>query len=72
MIANYEKVLATGSGDSWYFAPNAALHLGMISEKDGNPGKALEYYLECLKINKSAYKKSIDHKARQGVRRLEN
>lgn len=71
-VAYYEEVIASGSGEAWYFAPNAALHLGMISEKEGNPDKALEYYRECLKINKSAYKKSIDYKARQGIRRLEN
>jgi len=67
----YRQVLAAGSGEDWYYAPNAALHSGMIYESDGNTEKALEYYRECLKINRSAYKKSIDYKARQGIRRLD-
>jgi hypothetical protein len=64
-------VLAEYTGTGWYFAPNAALHLGMIREESGDPDMALEYYRKCLKINKSAYKMSIDYKARQGVRRME-
>ena len=70
-IRNYENVIDEGSGESWYYAPNAALHLGMIYESKGNSEKALELYKKCLKINHSAYKKSIDYKARQGIRRIE-
>lgn len=68
---NYKRVIMTGEGTDWYFAPNAALHLGMLHESAGDIQKAMEYYRECLKINKSAYKKSIDYKARQGIRRLD-
>lgn len=71
-VKNYKQVINSGEGTQWYFAPNAALHLGMIYESAGNIEKAMEHYRECLKINKSAYKKSIDYKARQGIRRLEN
>ena len=71
-IAYYEEVIASGSGENWYFAPNAALHLGIIHENNGDTQKALEYYRECLKINNSAYERSIDYKARQGIRRLED
>ena len=70
-IASYEKVIASGPAGDWYFAPNAALHLGMIYEDDGNAEKAIEYYQLCLRINKSSYKRSIDHKARQGIERME-
>jgi tetratricopeptide (TPR) repeat protein len=68
----YRQVLASDRGEDWYFAPNAALHLGMIHEAAGDPEKALASYRECLKINRSAYKKSIDYKARQGVQRIES
>lgn len=70
-VENYKRVIMTGEGTDWYFAPNAALHLGMLHESAGDIQKAMEYYRECLKINKSAYKKSIDYKARQGIRRVE-
>jgi tetratricopeptide (TPR) repeat protein len=70
-VLNYKQVLAGDPGSGWYFAPNAALHLGMIHEAAGYTERALAYYRECLRINKSAYKKSIDYKARQGVRRME-
>jgi tetratricopeptide (TPR) repeat protein len=71
-IRYYQEVLASGSGEKWYFAANAALQLGIIHEAEGDKEQALEYYRECLKINKSAYEKSIDYKARQGIRRLED
>jgi tetratricopeptide (TPR) repeat protein len=70
-ISNYEVVLGSGSGEPLYFAPNSALSLGIIHENAGNYNKALESYRQCIKINKSAYKKSIDHKARLGIRRVE-
>lgn len=69
VIADQERSVSAGRDADWYFAPHAALHLGMIYESAGDPDRALEYYRECLKINRSAYKKSIDFKARQGIRR---
>jgi len=71
-IKNYEKALNSGSDETWYYAPNAALHLGLIHEAGGETEKAIRYYQKCLKINKSAYKKSIDYKARRGIRRIED
>jgi tetratricopeptide (TPR) repeat protein len=67
----YEKVLLYGTGEDWVFAPAAALHLGRIQAESGNHEKALEYYRECLKINKSAYKKSIDYKAQQAIQKIQ-
>jgi len=69
--AGYMQVLAAGTGETWYYAPNAALQLGKINEERRYSGKALWYYRRCLKINKSAYKSSIDYKAQQGIRRLD-
>lgn len=71
-IRYYQEVLASGSGEKWYFVPNSALQLGIIHEAEGEKEQALGYYRECLKINRSAYEKSIDYKARQGIRRLED
>ncbi len=70
-ITGYDRVIASGSDGDWYFAPNAALHMGMIHEQAGNTEEAGKYYRICLKINRSAYEKSIDYRARQGLRRLE-
>ncbi len=71
-MISYKKVIAEGSEQSWYFAPNAALQLGIIYEEEREYDLALEYYRKCLKINESSYKQSIDYKARQGIRRIEN
>ncbi|MFC2116063.1 tetratricopeptide repeat protein [Bacteroidota bacterium] len=68
----YDEVIECGKDESWYFAPNASLSMGLIFEEDGQPEMAMEYYRRCLKINNSAYKSSIDYKARQGIHRLEN
>jgi tetratricopeptide (TPR) repeat protein len=67
----YTEVVQEGARESWYFAPNAALHMGMIHEQEERYDMALENYRNCLKINKSAYKRSIDYKARQGMQRVE-
>jgi tetratricopeptide (TPR) repeat protein len=70
-LSLYQQVLSSKSAEDWYFAPNAALHAGLIFEAEGSRGKAFEYYRLCLKINNSSYKRSIDYKARQGINRLE-
>ncbi len=71
-MAYYEQVIAYGPGEAWYFVPNATLQLGILHERAGNVDQAMGHYRTCLKINNSAYKKSIDYKARQGIRRLES
>ena len=68
----YERVIRSDPERDWYFAPNSALHLGLMAEESGDPEMALEYYRKCLRINRSAYKRSIDYKARQGIRRMES
>jgi len=69
-IAGYKEVVAAGKGSTWYFPSNAALHLGMIYEEKGDTTRALDSYLTCLKINRSAYKSSIGQKAQAGIKRL--
>ena len=56
----------------WYFAPNSALHMGLLYEQRGEHEQALYYFDKCLKINRSAYKKSIAYRARQGIERMKD
>jgi len=69
-ISGYHEVVEAGSGSSWYFASNAALHLGMIYEEWGDTARAVGFYQNCLKMDKSAYRKSIGIKAKRGIKRL--
>lgn len=69
-VTFYRRTMDSGTGDRWYFAPNAALHLGFLAEEEGELALAGEYYRKCLKINRSSYRRSIASKARQGIRRL--
>jgi tetratricopeptide (TPR) repeat protein len=74
-LEGYEKVLAYRNSrrtvpGNWYFIPNAALQMAMIYEEEGNAEKAIEYYRLCLKINRSAYRRSMDYKAEQGLSRM--
>lgn len=69
-ISEYQEVVEAGTGSSWYFPSNAALHLGMIYEEWGDTAQAVKSYQNCLKMNKSAYRNSIGNKAKGGLKRL--
>jgi hypothetical protein len=69
-ISGYKEVVGAGKSTTWYFPSNAALHLGMIYEEKGDTAQALDSYETCLKMNRSAYRSSIGHKAQGGIKRL--
>ena len=68
----YSGVVEEGMQTSWYLSPNAALHMGLIYEQQGEYEQSLAAYNKCIKINDSAYKNSISYRARQGIERLED
>ncbi|HRQ31116.1 MAG TPA: tetratricopeptide repeat protein, partial [Saprospiraceae bacterium] len=53
-----------------YQVCNAALQSGLISEKNGDVGKAKYYYRKCLGLNPEKYKSGIHQKAEAGLNRL--
>lgn len=68
----YEMTFKNGERQTWYFAANAALNLGIIYELEGNKNKAAEYYKKCLAMRNHDYQNSIDQKARAGLNRLQH
>jgi tetratricopeptide (TPR) repeat protein len=66
----YKQTIDAGINLQYYFAGNAALHLGLINENEGNYNQALDYYELCLKMNFTEYRSSIQQKARAGRQRV--
>jgi len=66
----YQECIIKGSDLPNYFAANAALHLGMIYEEQGDYIMAREYYKMCMKMDFTEYKDSITQKAKAGLNRL--
>ncbi|MCC6251827.1 MAG: hypothetical protein IT238_05140 [Bacteroidia bacterium] len=69
-IYYYKIVLKNGSSYSYYYAANAALNLGNIYEELHDKPKAKYYFEECLKLRNHEYQRSIDQKAKAGLKRL--
>lgn len=67
----YNKAIGLGSNEPWYYAANAALKAGMISELEGRYTEAEEYYHQCLRMKNKEYRTSIAQKAKAGLNRLE-
>ena len=53
-----------------YYACNAALQLGLIGEADDNVELANKWFHRCLDMKPEAYRKSLHHKAKAGLKRL--
>ncbi len=66
----YESTYANGQRQTWYFAANAALNLGLLYEEEGEASKAESYYRKCLALRNHEYQNSIDQKAKAGLNRL--
>jgi len=69
-IPFYERTLGTGADAPWYFAANAALHLGLVYEKLDKPAKARYFFTKCLSLNPDEYKNGIHQKAKAGLQRV--
>ena len=59
----------TGS-QPWYFAPNAALQLGYISQAQGDLASAKKYFEKVLTYKRYEYKNGIDAKAKSALEQL--
>jgi hypothetical protein len=67
----YELTIKNGSAFTFYFAANAALHLGMIYENKKNKTMAKYYYQLCTQMKNTEYKSSINQKAKAGLNRIQ-
>ena len=70
-IYYYQMALKNGDSYPYYFAANAALNLGLIYEVLENRAKAKYYFEQCLKMKDHEYQRSIDQKAKAGLKRQE-
>jgi len=72
MIKYYQKTIELGREKPYYFAANAALHLGYYFENQKNYDKAKTYYRLCLDMDYDEYRNSITQKAKAGLNRIKN
>lgn len=66
----YLNTIDKSGKNEWYFAPNAALHLGYIYAQTKQRTKAVFYFEKALSYKNYEYKNSIDHKAEAALQKL--
>lgn len=66
----YEATITAGREESYFFACNAALQMGIIYEKLMLYSKANTYYKLCLALKPDEYRNSLHQKAKAGKNRL--
>lgn len=71
-IMNYERCIKVGRDKDYYFAANAALHLGYIYEKENKKAEAKKQYEDCLDMDFDEYRDGIEQKAKAGLERVED
>lgn len=66
----YQQTIDMTGESPWYFAPNAALQLGYISQAQGDLVSAKKYFEKALSYKKYEYKNGIDSKAKSALDQL--
>lgn len=66
----FDKTIAAGRNEPYYYACNAALQMGILHEKNGQKDKARSYFQQCLAMNPSDYADSLHAMAKAGLSRL--
>lgn len=69
-IIHYIETIDRSGNNLWYFAPNAALHLGYIYMKKGDLTAAKNYFEKAMRYEGHEYKNSIDNKAKIALQKL--
>jgi tetratricopeptide (TPR) repeat protein len=67
----YQGAITLGKNERYYFASNAALRAGNICEKKKDFAKARSFYTQALAMKDHDYEKSIETKAKDGLKRIE-
>ena len=71
-VKYYEQTLINGMTQSYYFACNAALQLGLIYEAQHDIEQAKFYYKKCLSLHPDQYRTGLHQKAKSGLNRLKD
>jgi tetratricopeptide (TPR) repeat protein len=67
---HYAQTVRNGEAHTFYFAANAALHVGRLHESAGRRDEAIRWYRRCLAMRNHEYQDSIDQRAEAGLNRL--
>lgn len=71
-IQAYQETIQHGSEESYFFACNAALQIGLIHEQLGDKVQAQSYFKRCLAINPDEYKTGLHQQAKSGLARVKS
>ena len=71
-IKSYEETILHGIDESYFFACNAALQIGLIHEQLGEKELAQTYFKRCLSINPDEYKTGLHQQAKSGLARVKS
>lgn len=69
-IEQYEKTIEQGQHESYFYACNATLQVGLIHEELGRRDLAQTYFKRCLSINPEEYKTGLHQQAKSGLARV--
>ncbi|MBX2815450.1 MAG: hypothetical protein KTR24_05625 [Saprospiraceae bacterium] len=69
-LADYRQTLATGGGEPYYFACNAAVLSGNLYEELDMKEEAIASYRQALTLRPEEYRLSLHQKAKAGLNRL--
>lgn len=71
-IRFYQQTLDKGAGQTWYFACNAALQMGLLHEEKRDFQSARNAYQRCLSLKPTEYANSLHAQAKAGLSRCKN
>ncbi|WP_295770740.1 tetratricopeptide repeat protein [uncultured Mucilaginibacter sp.] len=69
-LENYQQAIVTGKASNTYFGPMSALRAGNIYEQLKDSAKAVSYYKLAIDFKNHDQENSIEHKAKEGLKRL--
>ncbi len=71
-LSFYQITIDKGWDKTYYYAANAALHMGYIYENMGDYSKAAASYRQAQNMHNTEYKHSIDQRAKAALNRITN
>ena len=69
-LKHYQETIEQGRSESYYFACNAALQMGLLFEEEEDTRRAEIYYKMALGMRPDEYRNSLHQKAKAGLNRL--
>ena len=71
LYKKYKRFILKGKNLKQYFAARSALQLGLIYEERKDFVAAIEYFKNCMEMKNTAFKNSLDQKAKSGILRCQ-